>query len=133
MQEHLYKHFESESHSSFRDDVSVILIDKTDGSNPTKIETYLMKILKTIACYGLSVEKFILMWGISGGKEHLAGHPHYLDFGTFLGQGIRHDLYDSYLLNLIYLVIYLLVNLGLSRFTFISRHRTSPKDAFKRL
>ena len=32
MQEHLYKHFESESHSNSRDDVSVILIDKTDGS-----------------------------------------------------------------------------------------------------
>ena len=39
MQEHLYKHFESEHHSGFREDVSVILIDKTDGSNPTKRET----------------------------------------------------------------------------------------------
>ena len=42
MQEHLYKHFESERHSGFREDISVILIDKTDGSNPTKTETYWM-------------------------------------------------------------------------------------------
>ena len=35
MQEHLYKNFEGERHSHFRDDVSVILIDNTDGFNPT--------------------------------------------------------------------------------------------------
>ena len=56
MQEHLYKHFESERHSGFREDISVILIDKTDGSNPTKTETYWMQTLKTIAAYGLNVE-----------------------------------------------------------------------------
>ena len=42
MQEHLYKNFESERHSHFRDNVSVILIGKTDGSNPTKREIYWM-------------------------------------------------------------------------------------------
>ena len=59
MQEHLYKHFESEHYSGFHDDVSVIIIDKTDktgGSNPTKKETYWMQTLKTIAHYGLNVE-----------------------------------------------------------------------------
>ena len=56
MQEHLYKHFESERHSLFSEDVSVILIDKTDGSNPTKRETYWMQTLKIIAPYGLNVE-----------------------------------------------------------------------------
>ena len=40
MQEYLYIHFESECQSGFRDKVSVILIDKTDGPNPTKGETY---------------------------------------------------------------------------------------------
>ena len=39
IQKHLYKHFESEHHSSFCNYVSVILIDKTDGSNPSKSET----------------------------------------------------------------------------------------------
>ena len=56
MQEHLYKHFESEHHSGFCEDVSVILIDKTDGSNPTKRETYWIQDLETIAPYGLDVE-----------------------------------------------------------------------------
>ena len=51
----MYKHFESERHSGFREDVSVILIDKTDGSNPTKRETYCVQTLKTIAPYGLNV------------------------------------------------------------------------------
>ena len=36
--EHLYKHFESERHIEFLDNVSTILIDKIDGSNPTKRE-----------------------------------------------------------------------------------------------
>ena len=40
MQEHLYKHFERESYLGFRDEMPVILINKTDGSNPTKRETY---------------------------------------------------------------------------------------------
>ena len=56
MEEHLYKHFESESHSGFCDDVYVILIGKTDGSSPNKRETYWMWTLKTIAPYGLNVE-----------------------------------------------------------------------------
>ena len=39
MQEHLYKHFGSEVHTEFLDDVSITLVaDKTDGSNPTKRE-----------------------------------------------------------------------------------------------
>ena len=42
MQEHLYKHFESEGHNEFLDDVSITLIDKTDSSNPTKRENYWM-------------------------------------------------------------------------------------------
>ena len=40
VQEHLYKHFESEGHTEFFDDVSITLIDKTDGSDPTKRENY---------------------------------------------------------------------------------------------
>ena len=56
MEEYLHKHFESQHHSHFRDDVFVILIGKTDGSNPTKRETYWIRTLKTIAPYGLNVE-----------------------------------------------------------------------------
>ena len=38
IQELLYKLFESEAHAEFLDDVSIALIYKTDGSNPTERE-----------------------------------------------------------------------------------------------
>ena len=56
MQEHLYKHFESERHSGFRDDVSVILLEKNDGSKLSKRETCWMRTLKTIADCNLNGE-----------------------------------------------------------------------------
>ena len=56
MQEHLYKHFESEVHTEFLDDVSTTLVAKTDGSNPAKRENYWMRALKIFAPYGLIVE-----------------------------------------------------------------------------
>ena len=56
MQENYYKHFESEGHTEFLDNVSITLIDKTDGSNPTKRENYWMRTLKTFAPYGLNVK-----------------------------------------------------------------------------
>ena len=56
MLEHIYKHFESEGHTEFLDDVSITLIHKTDSSNPIKSENYWMRTLKTIAPYGLNVE-----------------------------------------------------------------------------
>ena len=31
-----YSHFESEGHNGFLEDVSMTLMDKTDGSDPTK-------------------------------------------------------------------------------------------------
>ena len=56
MQEHLYRHFSSPGHRGFLNDVSVTLIDKTDGSDPKKWEDYWMKTLKTMAPYGLNNE-----------------------------------------------------------------------------
>ena len=56
MQEYLWKHFESECNLGFSDNVSVILTNRTDGSNPAKRETYWMRTLKTIAPCGLNVE-----------------------------------------------------------------------------
>ena len=55
MQEHLYRHFSSPGHRGFLNDVSVTLIDKTDGSDPKKREDYWMKTLKTMAPYGLNI------------------------------------------------------------------------------
>ena len=56
MQEHLYRLFSSPGHSGFLNDVSVTLIDKTDGSDSKKQEDYCMKTLKTMAPYGLNIE-----------------------------------------------------------------------------
>ena len=56
MQEHLYRHFSSSGHMGFLNDVSVTLLDKTDGSDPKKREDYWMKTLKTMASYGLNIE-----------------------------------------------------------------------------
>ena len=56
MQEHLYRHFSIPGNRGFLDDVSVTLIDKTDGSDPKKQEDYWMKTLKTMAPYGLNIE-----------------------------------------------------------------------------
>ena len=39
----------------FLNDVSVTLIDNTDGSDPKKWEDYWMKTLKTMAAYGLNI------------------------------------------------------------------------------
>ena len=57
----LFQHYISiaEGHNGFLEDVSITLIDKTDGSNPTKRETFCMHTLKTLALYGLKVENGI--------------------------------------------------------------------------
>ena len=34
MQEHLFEHFKSEGHSGFVRNVSITLVDKTDGKDP---------------------------------------------------------------------------------------------------
>ena len=56
MQDHLYRYFSSPGHRGFLNDVSVTLIDKTDGSDPKKREDYWMKTLKTMAPYCLNIE-----------------------------------------------------------------------------
>ena len=59
MQEYLYSQFESERHNGFLEIVSITLIEKTDGSDPTKREHFWMHTLKTLAPYGLNVENGI--------------------------------------------------------------------------
>ena len=55
IQKHLYKHFENKGYTEFLDDVSITLIDKTGGYNPTKRENYWMRTLKTYVPYSLNV------------------------------------------------------------------------------
>ena len=56
MQEHFYRHSSSPGHGGFLNDVSVTLIDKTDGSDPKKREDCWTKTLKNMATYGLIIE-----------------------------------------------------------------------------
>ena len=56
IQEHLYRHFSSPCHKGFLNDVSVTLIDKTNGSDPKKREDYWIETLKTMAPYALYIE-----------------------------------------------------------------------------
>ena len=49
MHQHLYKHFYSEGHNGFLGNVSISLIDKTDGFQLKKRENYWMRTLKTLA------------------------------------------------------------------------------------
>ena len=55
MQEHLYKHFQSEGHTEFLNDVSITLADKTDVSASTKRENYWMRTRTTFPPYGFNV------------------------------------------------------------------------------
>ena len=54
MQLQLFEHFATGNHKCFLNDCSVTLIDKTDGSNPTRREEYWRKILKTVTPCGLN-------------------------------------------------------------------------------
>ena len=56
MQEHLFKHFNSMGHNGLLNNVSITLIDKTDGKNPKKREDYWRRTLKTYSPFGLNVE-----------------------------------------------------------------------------
>ena len=52
MQEHLYKHFQTEGHKCFLNEASVTFIDRADGKGPKKREWYWMWTLKTMKHYG---------------------------------------------------------------------------------
>ena len=54
MQSELFEHFAADNYSSFLTDCSIRLIDKTDGSDPTRREEYWRIVLKTVAPYGLN-------------------------------------------------------------------------------
>ena len=56
MQEHLFEHFKSKDHSAFLGNVSITLIDKTDGKHSKRRENYWMRGLKIYAPFGLHIE-----------------------------------------------------------------------------
>ena len=66
MQQHLYEHFYNGGHNGFLGNVSISLIDKTDGFQPQKRENYWMRTLKTLAPLGLNVENALRKGKITG-------------------------------------------------------------------
>ena len=55
MQEHLYKHFQTEGHKGFLNEASVTLIDKMNGKDPKKRERYWIQTLKTTELNGFNI------------------------------------------------------------------------------
>ena len=54
MQPELFEHFHSQGHNGFLQDCSITLINKTDGSDPTRREEYWRVELKIVTPYGLN-------------------------------------------------------------------------------
>ena len=54
MQKHLFKHFNSMEQDGFLNNVSITLIDKTDGKNIEKREDYWRRTLKIYSPFGLN-------------------------------------------------------------------------------
>ena len=59
MQQHLYERSFTAKVNGFLRNVSISLIDKTDGFQPKKRENYWMKTLKTPALLGLNIESAV--------------------------------------------------------------------------
>ena len=54
MQPKLLEHFAADNHNCLLTDCSITLIDKTDGSDPTRTEEDWRKVLKTVPSYVLN-------------------------------------------------------------------------------
>ena len=54
MQGLVFEHFSTNDCNSFLEDCSITLIDKIDGSDPTRREGYWRRVLKTVTPYGLN-------------------------------------------------------------------------------
>ena len=93
-QEHLFEHFKSEGHSGFLANVSITLIDKTDGKDPNRRENYWMRTRKTYAPFGLNTEDSV--WPIPcRSKMFLVGLPVWYLFGILVRPGT--DLEQEFL------------------------------------
>ena len=66
MQPSVFEHFSLDDDNCFLEDCSSALIDKTNGSNPTRREKYWGRVLKTVTPYGLNK----IDWLFYLGKSH---------------------------------------------------------------
>ena len=53
IKKYFHDHFLSEGHKGLINDVEIVFIDKTDRSDPTRIEEFCRNKLKTLTPYGL--------------------------------------------------------------------------------
>ena len=60
MQPLVFEHFSSNGYNGFLEDCCITLIDKTDGSDPTRREEYWRRVLKTATPYGLNTIDWLL-------------------------------------------------------------------------
>ena len=56
IQEHLFEHFKHEGHSGFLGNISIKLIDETDGKDLKRRENYWIRALRTYAPFGPIIE-----------------------------------------------------------------------------
>ena len=54
MQPLVFEYFSSNDDNCFSEDCSITLIDKTEGSDPTRREEYWRRVLRTVIPYGLN-------------------------------------------------------------------------------
>ena len=66
MQPLVFEHFSLNDNHVFLEDCSIILIDKTGGSDPTRREEYWRRVLKTVTPYGFNM----INWLFYLGKSH---------------------------------------------------------------
>ena len=94
-QEHLFEHFKSEGHSGFLGNVSITLIDKTDGKDPKRRENYWIRTLKTYAPFGLNIEDTVRPIPCRS-KMFLMGLPvwYFIDILVRPGTDLRQDFSD---------------------------------------
>ena len=58
----VFERFPSNDHNGFLKDCSITLIDKTDGSDPTRREEYRRRALKTVTPYGVEHDRLIVLF-----------------------------------------------------------------------
>ena len=57
----VFEHIYSNYRNGFLEDCSITLIDKTDGTDPTRREEYWRRVLKTVTPYGFSTIDWLFL------------------------------------------------------------------------
>ena len=63
MEPFIFEDFSSNDHNGLLEDCNITFTDKTDGADPTRIEEYWRRVLKTATPYGLNKIDWLLYLG----------------------------------------------------------------------